>query len=180
MKRGGPRDRPDDVEDLLPLGFPGPHALSQKKGGIRDHATPRVVHIFRVSMPSPVTTPLTIGLLPGARDHITLTASGFWTWRESLEGRYSGFKRERDSLRPTTFLVNTLSVRDTVFRCVAYRSDVTPHTRNRAVLREEEFLPTETELEEVRIGSKCPQGWEALTVGRRIRREELKDSSSFC
>jgi hypothetical protein len=166
---------------LLPvLLFPGAARSGGNGYEIIGHRA--MVHLFPGQNALSCLDTLTIRFPAGKPDHLTLRLlSAFEVENVTINGRSSGFKRERDSLR----LDDIPS--DTLLRCavrysgvLAFRSDVTLLTKDRAVLREEEILPHGTsELADVRLGIEVPAGWEALTIGRLIRRDALKDSTLF-
>ncbi|HEY6191331.1 MAG TPA: M1 family aminopeptidase [Bacteroidota bacterium] len=156
-------------------------SADEKGDGYRIVAHQAMVRIFPGQNALSCSDTLTIRL-SGRRGHITLRLLPvFDVEGVAIGGRSSRFKREGDSLRLDDIPP------DTLLRCairysgvLAFRSDVTLLTKDRAVLREEEFLPHgNSELEEVRLGVVVPAGWEAQTVGTLIRREELKDSTLY-
>ncbi|HYQ85777.1 MAG TPA: M1 family aminopeptidase [Bacteroidota bacterium] len=99
----------------------------------------------------------------------------------TINGRKSRFERDRDSIE----IMNIPS--DTLFDCVigysgvlAFRSEFSQLTRERAVLREEEVLPHgKSMLREARLTVRVPRAWEVLTAGSLVRRDTSTDSTLF-
>ncbi len=154
-------------------------AGEQKSGGYEIIAHRARLQIFPEQNALACTDTLTIRSTAGRPDQIKLRllpvydVEGVWMndWK-------SGFQRERDSIR----LEDIPS--DTVFRCtirysgqLAFRSEFSLLTKERAILREEEILPGgSSALELVRLSLEVPSAWEALSVGRLVRRDTVKDS----
>ena len=63
---------------------------------------------------------------------------------------------------------------------LAFRSEFTLLTNDRAVLRDDEILPNGTQaLELVRFSLIVPHDWEAFAVGKLVKTESREDSSTF-
>ncbi len=123
----------------------------------------------------------TMTLRPGSPgpDRISFRLLRFYeVERASVNGRDARYKREGDSLRLTGLPRDTLLT--LVLRYsgrLAFRSEFTLLTRDRAILREEEVMPHgNTVIQKARLSIEVPSDWEAVSVGRLVGRETLKDS----
>ncbi|TLY32331.1 MAG: M1 family metallopeptidase [Ignavibacteria bacterium] len=128
------------------------------------------------------TDTLTIHLTPHKPARIKLQLLPVYEVEEvRINGRKSRFERDRDSIEITNLPT------DTLFDCVivysgvlAFRSEFSQLTRERAVLREEEVLPHgKSMLREARLTVRAPAAWEVLTAGTLVRRDTSMDSTLF-
>ena len=122
---------------------------------------------------------LSIRLNGGRTDHISLRLlSVFEVEQVTVNDRNTRHKRDGDSLRLEGL------PRDTLLRVLirysgilAFRSELSRLTPDRAVLLEDEIFPHgNSALEYARLSIEVPHDWEAYGAGRMVRRESLNDS----
>ncbi|MGA2623453.1 MAG: M1 family aminopeptidase [Bacteroidota bacterium] len=99
----------------------------------------------------------------------------------TARGKKLDFKRTRDGIEirgvPRD---STIDVVVTYSGELSFRSDFTCMTTERAVLREEEILPSGPDaLQFVRLSVIVPEDWDAITVGRLVSRTAMGGSTQF-